>query len=117
MLEHWSSPNGCHEDCPACAAEIHKCDNCDTCYQEDELINPIRHLEQRMTPGGVVPSGECPDEDCGALCYPITKKKDPWLDNEIQFPRLIAEAQVAGCFTTEHVKEMAAYMELTVEQV
>lgn len=20
-LEHWSSPNGCHEDCPACAAE------------------------------------------------------------------------------------------------
>jgi hypothetical protein len=19
--EHWSSPNGCHEDCPACAAE------------------------------------------------------------------------------------------------
>ena len=20
-LNHWSSPNGCHEDCPACAAE------------------------------------------------------------------------------------------------
>jgi hypothetical protein len=19
--DHWSSPNGCHEDCPACAAE------------------------------------------------------------------------------------------------
>lgn len=21
MSEHWSSPNGCHEDCPACAEE------------------------------------------------------------------------------------------------
>ena len=20
-MEHWSSPNGCHPDCPACAAE------------------------------------------------------------------------------------------------
>ena len=21
MSDHWSSPNGCHPDCPACAAE------------------------------------------------------------------------------------------------
>ena len=21
-LDHWSSPNGCHDDCPACAAEL-----------------------------------------------------------------------------------------------
>jgi hypothetical protein len=24
--EHWSSPNGCHEDCPACEAERAKAD-------------------------------------------------------------------------------------------
>ena len=23
-MEHWSSPNGCHEDCPACASETKK---------------------------------------------------------------------------------------------
>lgn len=22
--EHWSSPNGCHEDCPACAVEANE---------------------------------------------------------------------------------------------
>lgn len=28
-LEHWSSPNGCHPDCPACAAEAGQCEYSD----------------------------------------------------------------------------------------
>jgi hypothetical protein len=31
-LDHWSSPNGCHEDCPACAAEQH----CPACREEQQ---------------------------------------------------------------------------------
>ena len=45
----------------------HICDNCGGLYAADE-INPVKDLEQRIEPGGVVPSGECPK--CGALCYP-----------------------------------------------
>jgi len=47
----------------------HKCQNCDGIYTADELKD-IKDLEQRISPGEIVPSGECPD--CGALCHPIT---------------------------------------------
>lgn len=45
-----------------------ECDNCDWNGPDKKLITPIPDLEQRIEPGGEVPSGECPG--CGALCYP-----------------------------------------------
>lgn len=45
-----------------------RCDDCGHLWSDSELVEP-RHLSQRLDPGGVVPSGECPD--CGALCYPL----------------------------------------------
>lgn len=46
-----------------------QCDNCGLIIDDDTemQMNPIRDLEQRIEPGGVVPAGECPE--CGALMY------------------------------------------------
>lgn len=45
-----------------------RCDGCGAVIPNGLLTLPIPRLEQRIDPGGVVPSGECPD--CGSLCYP-----------------------------------------------
>jgi hypothetical protein len=42
------------------------CDNCGW-FGMDEDMHDIDNLEQRVDPGSVVPSGQCPE--CGALCY------------------------------------------------
>lgn len=47
----------------------YRCANCDTVYPFDSL-NPIQSFHERVEAGGEVPAGECPDDDCGALCYP-----------------------------------------------
>lgn len=44
-----------------------KCDNCGWTGADSGMAN-IKDFFQRVEPGGIVPSGECPD--CGALCYP-----------------------------------------------
>jgi hypothetical protein len=43
---------------------------CDNCGGEfwNKRLHEIDDLAQRLDPGGVVPSGQCPA--CGALCYP-----------------------------------------------
>jgi hypothetical protein len=47
----------------------HQCQNCERQFGEDELVNPIPDLGQRVAPGEPMPSGECPA--CGALCQPL----------------------------------------------
>lgn len=47
--------------------EIHVCDNCSWSGAEPVPVD-LGKLGERIEPGGVVPSGECPQ--CGALCYP-----------------------------------------------
>lgn len=52
------------------------CDNCDKIFVTKNLP-AVKDLEQRVDPGSIMPSGECPE--CGCLCYPtssdIVKKK------------------------------------------
>ena len=51
---------------------------CDNCGWEGEPLfglEEIVDLVERIDPGGVVPSGECPE--CDALCYPEQKERDP----------------------------------------
>ena len=52
----------------------HECDNCYSVFSASKLKD-IQDLEQRLNPGGEVPSGECPK--CGALCYPIKAASNP----------------------------------------
>jgi hypothetical protein len=50
----------------------HKCDNCDTLWDETSLV-PVEHLTERVDPGGIMPSGQCPE--CHALCYPCDERE------------------------------------------
>ena len=43
------------------------CDNCGWKGDPEKTLVQIHRLAERLDPGGVVPSGECPK--CGALCY------------------------------------------------
>ena len=45
-----------------------ECANCGDIYPADRL-KPIKDYHERVAPGEVAPSGECPD--CGALCHPV----------------------------------------------
>lgn len=49
------------------ADEMTVCDNCSARRPEGDL-NYIEDYHQRVAPGEIAPSGECPD--CGALCHP-----------------------------------------------
>jgi hypothetical protein len=48
-----------------------ECQNCGKRWTEDELLLPIPHLEERVSPGEPMPSGECPE--CRALCHTYGK--------------------------------------------
>jgi len=57
---------------PKLATEgLHRCANCNGVFGAEELKD-IKDIFQRIEPGGVVPSGECPK--CGALCYPTKEE-------------------------------------------
>jgi hypothetical protein len=45
----------------------HVCDNCGKKWDKENVVYAF-DLQQRIDPGGIMPTGECPD--CGALCYP-----------------------------------------------
>ena len=62
-----------------------KCDSCGTIWDEDELAT-IHHPCERTSPGEITPAGECPDEECGALCFlfwdevqAAPEKRDHWI--------------------------------------
>lgn len=50
---------------------VYECQNCSKRWKMGELINPIPDLEERVAPGEPMPAGECPDEDCGAVCHVV----------------------------------------------
>jgi hypothetical protein len=47
------------------------CQNCDGKFRDDQLEEITHGIWERVSPGELMPSGECPD--CGALCHPIQK--------------------------------------------
>lgn len=49
---------------------LHQCQNCGTFFDEGQL-NPVTDLSQRVAPGEPMPSGECPEADCRAVCHPV----------------------------------------------
>jgi hypothetical protein len=51
------------------------CDNCEHVFQvaEDNDFAVIPNLNERITPGNMVPACECPK--CGALAYPAARTR------------------------------------------
>lgn len=101
---------------------FHACDNCGTRWHYTQL-NEMKDFYQRVAAGEPVPSGDCPD--CGAFCHPVecaitTLAKDPdenWRNNEIQFPRLIAELEASGAFTKRVLTELRNNTDLQQDQL
>ena len=59
-----------------------KCDNCNwTGEPAIDSIAAIPDLYSRLDPGGIVPSGECPE--CGCLCYPFPAPPRSHRGNEV----------------------------------
>jgi len=50
---------------------ICECDNCAQRWKLSQL-DPYRDIWSRLTPGGIVPHGDCPD--CGAFCYAVSRE-------------------------------------------
>lgn len=46
-----------------------RCANCGKTWTQAQL-DPTHDFWGRVQPGEVVPIGQCPDDECGALCYP-----------------------------------------------
>ena len=45
---------------------MYECQNCGAEWEQDDL-NPIQDIDQRVLPGEFMPGGECPE--CGAVCH------------------------------------------------
>ena len=45
------------------------CQNCCQTWRDDQLAEITHGIWERVSPGELMPSGECPE--CGALCHPI----------------------------------------------
>jgi hypothetical protein len=57
---------------PAGAACV--CSDCGAVWHIDDM-QIIHSADERLFAGEEVPAGECPDEECGALCY-VEKDSD-----------------------------------------
>lgn len=61
----WSPAKGYLRD--ALGKPTSQCENCRQVWLDEDLVE-VKNLEQRVSTGEPVPSGECPD--CGCLCHP-----------------------------------------------
>jgi len=52
--------------------EMHECANCGKQWPLEKL-KEIKHLTERVAPGEIMPSGECPE--CGAVCHPVEREE------------------------------------------
>lgn len=47
---------------------VSRCQNCDRMYLDSELL-AVENIGERVVPGEPMPSGQCPDDECGAVCH------------------------------------------------
>lgn len=99
----------------------HRCDNCEWEGGNDD-VHPICDLWERLTAGGVVPSGQCPE--CQALVYPVEKPKpkpkpkkkrgkEPYPEH-VKLKRIQKQSQTCGEFL-EWLQEQD-YVELSIHK-
>jgi hypothetical protein len=53
------------------------CQNCDGKFRDDQLEEITHGIWERVSPGELMPSGECPD--CGSLCHPVDNTLTPFV--------------------------------------
>ena len=58
---------------PNTTTPLHECSGCGKTWPEEQIKEDIEDFEQRVAPGEIVPSGECPE--CGSLCHPVDEAK------------------------------------------
>jgi len=73
----------------------HRCDNCGAIVTGDKL-DPFGDLRQRLTAGGVVPSGQCPE--CRCFMYPYEEPKPPLYPEHEKLKAIQHESQTCGEF-------------------
>lgn len=76
-----------------------QCQNCDLIVDDDQL-EAITDIMQRVAPGEHMPSGQCPS--CGALCHPVEEDQVPPI---IQMP---AESALANAADAARWRAMCA---------
>lgn len=89
------------------------CQNCDWVGNDEDTL-PIDDLEMRVSPGEIVPVGECPK--CGALCQQPQPPTYSWGEEHPRFPVKDWQYEVANLDTllgystwVEHQVESLAY--------
>jgi hypothetical protein len=53
---------------------LHTCQNCTSLWRDDQIKTEIPDIQERVSPGEPMPSGECPE--CGALCHEDEKDRE-----------------------------------------
>jgi len=53
------------------------CQNCSEKFRDDQLEEITHGIWERVSPGELMPSGECPS--CGALCHPLDNALTPFV--------------------------------------
>lgn len=88
-------------ECQGCGAKV-----------KDEDLGEVRRLTERVSPGDVMPSGECPH--CKAVCHPIPQEKRParvgaWKtsDDQLFSNSVVAYQHEADIFLKARVTEFA----------
>lgn len=97
--------------------DLHECDNCGAIHKWSALKD-IKDLAERITPGGVSPSGECPD--CAALCYPVvddTNDDEPQWDEIRAFHGLDPSFQYSSEQMEEYRSLYAKHIKITERAV
>jgi hypothetical protein len=59
------------------AENLSVCQNCRKTFASDQLEEITHGFWERVSPGEIVPSGECPR--CGALCHPVENALSPFV--------------------------------------
>ena len=73
-----------------------QCQNCDWVGSDGET-NDIEDFSLRVSPGEIVPVGECPD--CGAVCHYIDPPTYSWGEEHPEFPVEDWQLEVANLDT------------------
>lgn len=68
---------------------MNRCESCGLYVLEEEL-KTIENVKEKVLPGTIMPSGECPK--CGSLCYYIPKVDLEWLQHLTDASNDIARA-------------------------
>lgn len=81
-----------------------ECGNCGGIFHQDQLAE-IENLSERVQAGEPMPAGQCPLEDCGALCH-ATDKPQPEFDVTCAYKQLSEVTFRMHAASEEHAEQL-----------